>query len=171
MSAQTAITKAELLAEMQAGWDQLDAYLDTLSEAQATIPTDAGGWSIKDHVIHIAVWEGSMIDYLQKKPRWAYMGVSQATWQDGGIDAINAEIDARNKDLTWAEVRHKFRRAHYELVGRIEAFSDADLQRPYNYYQPESDQTHPTAYRLGNASYRHYVTHRPWIEALAANGS
>ena len=30
-------TKAELLAAMQAAWDQLDAYLDTLSEAQALV--------------------------------------------------------------------------------------------------------------------------------------
>src|SRR5277367_4333102 len=111
------IIKAQLLPTMQMGWEGLWAYLDTLSEAQVTQPKDAGGWSVKDHVIHLAVWEGSMNDVLEKKPRWGYMGVSLPAWESGDINRINDEIYQRNKELTWAQVRQRFAQEHAQLIG------------------------------------------------------
>src|SRR5262245_1094745 len=131
------ISKADLLPNMRQGWTDLWAYLDTLSEAQLTQPTDAGGWSVKDHVIHCAAWEGSLNDFFEKKPRWEYryMNVSLPTWQNGGIDAINDEIFRNNRVLTWPQVKQIFEQEHEELIKRVESLSEEDLQRPYNYYQ------------------------------------
>jgi len=163
-----AITKAELIPNMQMGWADLWAYLDTLSEAQLTQPTDAGGWTIKDHIIHLAAWEGSMNDLLQKKPRWEYMHVSLPVWENGSIDDINAEIYAYNKDLSWEQVNQIFQQAHDELIARVQALSEEDLQHPYNYFQPTSQATDTAAHRLGIASYDHYAKHIPWIQVIAA---
>lgn len=171
MSAPDVTTKADLLADMRAGWEALNAYLDTLSEAQATQVTDEGGWSIKDHIIHIALWEGSMNAVLQRLPRWEYMGVDRETWEQSGINQINDVMFRRNRDLSWPQAREHFRQMHDELIGRIETMPEANLQRPYNYFQPESTQTQPIGMRLGVASYRHYATHMPWIEALVESAT
>jgi hypothetical protein len=166
MADQPGLTKTELLAAMRQGWDDLHAYLATLSEAQITQPADAAGWTVKDHVIHLAVWEGSLNAFLQKQSRPAYMGVDQATWQSGEVDRINAVIYQRHQDLSWAEVQQTFRRVHEELIGRIEALSEEDLQRPYHYYQPDSSATDAAASRISVATFRHYAKHIPWIKAI-----
>jgi hypothetical protein len=51
--------KAELLERIEAGFQEINQYLDSLTETQLTQPTDAAGWTAKDHVIHMAIWEDS----------------------------------------------------------------------------------------------------------------
>ena len=47
--------------------------------------------------------------------------------------------------------------------------SDADLQRPYNHYQPSSDRQQPViGWIIGN-TYGHYEEHQPWIAAIVAS--
>lgn len=165
--APTTFTKAETLASMRQAWTSLNAYLDTLSEDQLTAKTDAGGWSVKDHVDHLAVWEGSMNDFFEKKPRWEALGVDLPTWEGGEIDRINDVIFRRGKALTWDQVKTKFAQAHDALVRRVEAMSEEDLQRPYNHYQQWSQATDTAAHRLSIATYGHYAKHLPWIKAIA----
>ena len=49
--------KAALLANIQAGYDQLEALLASLSEEQMLIPGVNGSWSIKDNLAHLTVWQ------------------------------------------------------------------------------------------------------------------
>lgn len=169
--AQSIPTKAGLLAALQTGWTQLNAYLDTLSEAQASIPADAGGWTVKDHVIHLALWEGSMNAVLERRPRQEYLGVDRETWASGDIERINDVMFRQNRERTWADVRQAFRQMHAELVAHVTALADEDMQRPYNYYQPESTQTLAIGVRLTIATYYHYAEHQPWIEAIVGSAA
>ena len=166
MSDRAPLTKTPLLAAMNRGWDDLHAYFATLSEAQLTIPTDAAGWAVKDHIIHLAVWEDSLNAFLLSQPRPDRMGVDRATWDSGEIDRINDVIYRRNRDLSFAQVTSRFQQAHEELIGRIQALDEADLQRPYHYYQPESTATDTAAMRIGFATYSHYTRHIPWMRAI-----
>ena len=166
----TPIEKTALLAAMQQGWDETNAFLDTLTETQASQPTDAGGWAVKDHVIHLAAWEGSMNGVLQRQPRHEAIGVSEQVWMSGGIDGINDVLFQRDRHLSWAEVRRQFAAQHQELVGRISLLSEVDLQRPYSYYQPSLTHAHPMSARLAIASCEHYAEHMPWMRAIAAQG-
>ncbi len=161
------LTKAELLAAMRQGWDELQAYLAALSPAQITQPADAAGWRVQDHVMHLAMWENSLNAFLQKQSRPASMGVDLDTWNSGDINKINDVIYQRNKSRSWADVQQIFRNIHEELIGRIEALTDEDLQRPYHYYQPDSEATDPAAKRIAFASFQHYARHRPWMETIA----
>ncbi len=163
------LNKAQLLAEIEQGWNQLNAYLDTLIEQQVTQPTDAAGWTAKDHVAHLAVWEDGMNAFLRRQPRYEHMGVPEEVWKSGDFDKINAVIQQRNQDLSWAEVRQYLRNAHEELVRRIQELSDADLQRPYNYYQPASSATDPSINRLAGNTFQHYAEHQPWIERIVTS--
>jgi len=49
--------KAALLANIQAGYDQLEALLASLSEEQMTNPGVNGSWSVKDNLAHLTAWQ------------------------------------------------------------------------------------------------------------------
>lgn len=160
------VTKAELQSRMQQGWDEFTAYLATLSPAQLTGPTDAAGWTAKDHVAHIARWEEGILAALNGQNRREAMGVSEADWESHDYDIINAGIRERDTDKSLDEVMALLRDVHGRLAARIDALTDADLERRYDSYVPGTENDRPiVGYIIGN-TYEHYDEHRPWIDAI-----
>lgn len=169
MSDQDAINKANLLRRIEKGWNDFQAYLGTLSDVQLTEPADAAGWTAKDHLIHLAIWEEGVIALLEGQSQRAGMAIDQATWQRGE-DAINAAIQKRYHDLPLDEVRQTLRQTHERLLAQINSLVDDDLLRPYRHYQPDSDREQPVvAWIVGN-TFEHYAEHRPWIAAIVGQG-
>jgi len=162
-----------LLLEVAAGYDRLVRFLDSLDDAAQDDPVDAAGWTIKDHVTHLAVWARSMIAVIDGRPRWEAMGVSRELWQtiEDGYDAINADIQQRHRHLSPAEARAALAEAHAALEGRVAALSVAELELPYNHYQPwATGRTAPLhAYVRGNTS-EHYDEHRRYMAAIVGAG-
>ena len=74
------IPKAELLAALQTGWGDFFVYLSQFSDQQMIQPTDAGGWTAKDHVVHLAMWENGLNALLQRISRHEYMGIPYEAW-------------------------------------------------------------------------------------------
>lgn len=161
-------TKTELLAAIHQNWAELHAWLGTLTEQQCTQPTDAAGWTVKDHVAHLWVWEDGMNAFLQRQSRPQYMQIPAELWGDD-FDPLNAVIQQRHKDLPWSEVSQRFAASHEQLLARLEALSDADLQRPYNHYQPEEEYTSPAINSLAGNTFHHYAEHLPWMQAIVAS--
>ncbi len=151
---------------MQQGWDEFIAYLSQFSDQQMTQPTDAGGWTAKDHVIHLAMWENGLNALLRRISRHEYMGIPYETWLSGDFDRMNAVIQQQNSHLSWAEVMRSFEQVHRRLIEQIQARSDADLQRPYRYYAPDSTADSPVSFWIIDASAKHYREHQPWIDAI-----
>ena len=92
-------TKAELLAEIRRTWDALNASLQRLTEQQMTTLHDSQGWTIKDHLVHLACWERSVVFFLQHKPRHAGLGVDESLYLTHSFDQINDAIFQQSKDL------------------------------------------------------------------------
>jgi uncharacterized protein (TIGR03083 family) len=164
------VTKAELLSRMQQGWDDFNAYLNTLTEAQLTGPTDAAGWTAKDHLMHLAVWEDGVNALLEKQSRSARMGVDDATWEGHDFDQINAVIQRQHRDKPLGEVQAAFRRAHETLVAKLQSMSDEDILRPYSYYVPGADLDRPVVWWIVGNTFSHYAEHQPWIDAIVKSG-
>lgn len=96
--------KQGLLHTIEDGWQRLQSFIDSYSEAQLTTPTDAARWTAKDHLMHLAVWQGSMIAVMDKKPRWEYMNVPKDVWatlDTGNYDEVNAHIQQQHKHLSF----------------------------------------------------------------------
>ena len=148
MSEQTVSTKAGLLADIERTWQALNAGLDRLTEPQLSSISDAQGWTVKDHLIHLAHWERSMTFLLQGKPRHAGLEVPEAVYDRGDDDEINAAIYERHKAMPAAEARAQLRLTHQQLMALIQPLSDADLQKSYHHFLPIAE-------------------HLGWIEALA----
>jgi len=165
-----AINKATLLDNIQKGWDAVNTFLAPLTDAQKTQLTDAAGWTVKDHVMHMAAWEDGLTGLLDKQDRRTYMDIDEATWKSGD-DPINAVIQKRYKDLSWAEVEQKRQAIHSKLLKQIDAMSEETLQGPYGAYNPNSQSKYPITEYISGTTFNHYVEHIPWMAAIAAGAA
>ncbi|MBL8147144.1 MAG: maleylpyruvate isomerase N-terminal domain-containing protein [Anaerolineae bacterium] len=160
------ITVSEFLQRLDAAWASLQSFLSSLTPGQLSGPTDTAGWTVKDHLVHIIVWEDGINSLLEGGDRRARMGVDEATWAGRDSDAINAAIQQRNRERTPDDVLAALGRTHAAFRNHISGMSDADLQRPYNTLVPTSDDTRPFIGWLEGDSFGHYTEHLPWMQAI-----
>jgi hypothetical protein len=99
-----------------------------------TAQQDAQGWTVKDHVSHLAAWERSARFLLQNKPRHQALGVDEALFRAGDEDKINTAIQEQQRDTPVADVLDRFRQEHGQLMVLLETLSDDDLQKTYGDY-------------------------------------
>ena len=169
---ETPQTKADLMAQLAAGWQRLDERLCSLSEAQLTACTAPGEWSIKDHVAHLMVYERGMVALLRHEPRWAAMQLSLKFVRDSeSFDEINAVLYEHYHARSASEVLAALRDVHQELLQALAGLTDEDLFRPYAAYQPQDPEANghdPVLGWLVGNTYGHYAEHLPWMEELLA---
>lgn len=171
MAQQQIPAKDELLMNMQNGWNEFFAYLKTLSDEQMTARTDAAGWTVKDHLTHLAVWADGVYGMLMGRPRREAMGIDEKSWSElwetRDFDPVNGMIQQRHKDKTLAEVFSMLHDAHQRLFGEVQAMSNENLQLPQKHFDSTSTSDTPIALSVVVNTYGHYAEHRPWIEAIA----
>lgn len=163
------ISKQELLAAIDRNWTQLTATLDRLTPADFTAHQDDHGWTVKDHIVHLAAWERSAIYLLRGQPRYVGLGASEALYLSGDEDAINNAITAANQQIGAETALSDLRAVHAELLAVLAPLDDADLQRRYRDYLPDEPGEGDGPPVLGviySNSGNHYVEHLPWIAAL-----
>jgi len=174
LSERQVTTKAELLADIERAWVALNTALDQLTETQMTTITDPQGWTVKDHIIHMAAWERSVVFFLQGKPRHAGLGVDEALYLSGSDDQINAAIFQQRKDLPLSGALALFRDVHQQLLNLLQPLTDAELHRPYRHYLPQEpgEGDGPLAINViyGNSA-GHFTEHLAWMEALVGKAS
>ena len=164
------MTVSEFLQHLDAAWDNLQAFIASLTPEQLAVPTDAAGWTVKDHLMHLVVWEDGINALFEGGDRRERMGVDEATWQSRDYDAINAVIQRQHKDLSLTAVLAALQTSHDAFRRHVAAMSDADLQRPYSDFAPNSDNTRPIIGWLEGDSFGHYEEHLPWMQAIATQG-
>ncbi len=166
-------TKLELLEELRSAATEFEQTLNAYSGDQMTGLRDQAGWSIQDHLNHLAAWEEGAASLLEHRPLYEAMGVDLAPVQGANEDEENALIRGRTPRRTLAETRAALRAAHEHLLAALGGLTDADLFKTYSYYQPDEpgeDSGKPIiAWVVGNSS-GHYREHLPWIKAIAAQG-
>jgi hypothetical protein len=164
---QTPTTKAALLRDMEQGWGEFDAYISSLTPEQLTAPRDAPGWSVKDHLIHIALWQDGVSALLEQKgeARHEGMGIDAETW-DLELDEVNAAMQHKYRDLPLDEVLTRLRAAYERMHRNITTLPEAALFLPYTHYDPSEPDDNPIIDWIVGDSHEHYAEHRPWIEAI-----
>lgn len=156
------MTRAQLLARVQAAWKVFtDAYAG-LSEPELLQPGVTGRWSVRDIIAHVTWWEEEALAHLpgilegRKPPRYS------VTY--GGIDAFNVLMTERKKHLSLGEVLREQQEVHGRLIALIE-------QAPEDQITGESRWRH----RLRLDTYGHYPRHaraiKAWREAVMLQGS
>ena len=159
---------------MDAGLAAFLATLDGIDVERMTTATDDAGWTVVDHVVHLAAWAEGIAALLRRQPRWEAMGITdhdpslapQGTPTD--YDTMNAAIRDRNQGLSAAASRARLVAAHTSVADAVDALTDDELDLTLGRYVAPftEDRGAPVgAYVTGN-TYEHYEEHADWILAL-----
>jgi DinB family protein len=135
----------ELLAQEDAGWQELSARLHRLAEDDWVRPGVNGAWTPKDMIAHIALWHASATDRLE-----SYRMTGIIPPLPAPVDDINKEQFERGRDLTVHEARamsgaarHRFREEIALLAGdpeeRLSMLIIGDGSEHYDEHIPQFD--------------------------------
>lgn len=166
------MTRTEWVERIQRGWRELDALVAVL-DAQALEAPVADGWTVKDHLAHLAAWEESLVALLEGRDRAAAVGVSGVG--EGDVDRVNAAIWARHRDESPEQAVSSLRDTHRRLLARLDQLGEDDLSLPYSHYQQGSssdpDHERPVSEWVGVNTFEHYAEHLPLIRSAAGRGA
>ncbi len=152
---------AELLAVIEEEWTALISVVDRLTPAQMTTP-DAGGWSPKDNLAHLAAWMQYMKGAaLEKKPAYEAMGIDAGKYKQLDEDGINAVLFERNRQRSAADVLAGLKSTYADVVQKLKAMPFADLMKPLRPDDPDRGPVIGSV--LGNTA-DHFHEHRTTIE-------
>src|SRR5207245_25524 len=73
----------------------------------------ADGWAVKDHLVHIAAWEHSLLALLEGADRRTAMGVGR---EAEDTDSINAAVWSLHRSKTPEQALAYFRETHSLLM-------------------------------------------------------
>ena len=162
--------KAELLATIDGAWRALRSALERLPARDLTGPRDQAGWTVLDHVVHLAAWEASALCLLQGRPRHLGLGVEEDLYIGASFDDVNREIHRRTQGVSSAQALAWLENAHAAFVAALQRLGDADMGRPLQDFLPTTPagDLRPLAHFALENSAEHFQEHRGWIEALVA---
>lgn len=108
----------QLLKRLDTAWTEFKESYAGLPEAQMLEHGVTGNWSVKDIIAHVTWWEEEALKHLPlileggRPPRYSV--------KYGGINAFNALMTERKKDLSLAEVFKEQTETHQRLIDYIE---------------------------------------------------
>ena len=153
------MTKRELLEAIHKGRAEFEAVLADLTPEQMTARGAGGGWSVKDTLGHVAVWESRLVTILYAIER----GVTPKAIRAAEVDKFNAESLAEQRDRPLERVLSDFHAVHAQLLKRLEAVPERDLFDPRRFEWMEGE---PLVRMVAGDTFEHYAEHRPAIEIL-----
>jgi uncharacterized damage-inducible protein DinB len=162
--------KSQLLKKYASSRAMLRDFLAVLSEPQAVRPTDEAGWTIKDHLAHLAAWQNGITALLQRKPRFKAMGLPESAAEERNVDRINEQIRAAQHGLTLAQVVKLLNDADKNFRAVLTKLPSADLFKPYAYYakirKPSEQENEPVYGWVEGNSWHHIEEHLPWMQQI-----
>ena len=149
------MNRQQLLQKVDKAWAEITESYAGLSDSQLREPGVMGDWSVKDILAHVTWWEEEALKHLPliikegRPPRYST--------HYGGIDAFNALMTERKRDLSFADVVHQQDAIHRQLITYLQSV-------PEEHFTQETRFRH----RLRLDTYSHYPKHakaiREWRE-------
>ena len=161
------MTKAELLQQIQNGWEGLHNVIGQLNEDQLTNVRSLDGWAVKDHLAHLAAWERSVLAIILGEARYKALGVSEEMYASGDFDQMNAAIYEFYRETALNDVLGSWSLTHQDLLTALDTLTDADLHRPDTDYLP-GERGAPLFERVVGNTIDHYQEHYTWFSSLIA---
>ena len=142
--------RVQLLKRIESAWNELTSSYAGLSEDEMLEPSVAGGWSIKDIITHVTIWEGETLTHLPHILAGEKPPLYSVTY--GGIDAFNAQRLEQAQRLSLAEVLRQRDETHQQLLTFLQGAPEDQLTRETRFRR-----------RLRFDTYGHYREHTKMI--------
>ncbi len=158
--------KDALLQQMDDSWERLDLFVGGLTDEQLTGPTDAAGWTVKDHLDHLGAWGNGMVAVLSSEPRAAAMGVDEDVFATAHIDVINEAIRQTGVGKPASQVKADLAATHQALRDKVSNLPEENLHKPYQWFVPDNEgegSESPIHERISGNSHHHYDEHLEWM--------
>jgi hypothetical protein len=110
--------REQLVEKMDTAWGELKQSYAGLPEAEMAEPGVVGDWSLKDVLAHVTTWEEEALTHLphilvgETPPRYS------VTY--GGVDAFNALMTARKRELSLGEVLRQLDETHARIMAYVQ---------------------------------------------------
>lgn len=159
---------SDVLGRIETSWGALQAVISDLTPTHMEELRDAGGWSIKDHLAHVAVWETSSLVLLERRSLLTELDLSEDEVDLQDYESINAAMQRRSAGQPVAEVVAHSQQTHGRLMAALTALGEEGLNRPYAEFRPEATENRDRPVRdlLSGNTYEHYDEHVATIGAL-----
>lgn len=160
--------KDELVRYIAEGYEEVNALIGSLTGDELNRP-GGEGWSIKDHLAHLAAWEAGIVALLNRQPRWDAMGLSEEIVENNDETSMNDLVHERVTRLSADEVRAWFADVHTAMLDTLSRLTTEDVLRPYADYEVgtrgRANQQMVASSIIGN-TYGHYAEHLEWMRQL-----
>jgi hypothetical protein len=160
-------THAEFRAANAAVMEELEAYVATLDAEMMTVPADAGGWNVRDHLAHLCAWESMVISALNGEDPWDGLGIDEALYRRSDYDACNAVLREYTINLSPYEVLDMLRETNEALLASIERIPEAQLDDPSESLHPAWEPGKTIAKAAAEDAHDHMAVHLTWMRAIA----
>ena len=130
-------SKKELMSAIEREWKLLMDVVAKLDETKMTAP-DAGGWSPKDNLAHLAEWMNVLMGYhLDHRPAHEVLGVSHDVVRGWDMEVINPVLFERSRNRSTQDVLEQLKSTYVTLVNKLESMTFEDLLKPRLADDPE----------------------------------
>jgi len=124
-------TRQRLISHSVAEWNEFVAYIDSLTDEHWLVPKDAAGWSVKDHVSHVARWDSAVIELFRNDvPMQQTLGISDEDWTLDDYNPMNEQIRQRTIEDPVDIVKSDRGTTWAALLTELEVLSDDQLAAP-----------------------------------------
>ena len=131
-------SKSELKSSIEREWKSLMEAVEKLQKANKLTTPDAGGWSPKDNLAHLAEWMNILMGYhMDKRPAHEVMRVEPEVVRGWDMEVINPVLFERNRNQSVEDVLNELRRAYAELVEKLDSTPFEELLKPRRADDPE----------------------------------
>lgn len=157
-------SKAELMSEIKREWKLLMDVVAKLEAANKIDVPDAGGWSAKDNLAHLAEWMNSLMGYhMEKRPPEEVMGLTKEQAEGWDMEIINPVLFERNKNRSIEEVMEYLKQTYEKLLATLDVTPFEDLLKPRHANDPEKRPL--LLWVLGDTT-EHFAEHRETIAKM-----
>lgn len=123
--------KINLLEKLEQSRADFLEGLEPLSEDEMLEPALAGGWTVKDVLVHLMLWEAELIKLLFQAQQGRIPQTILNTNEPD--DKVNARWYTQHKDRALDQALKDFDAIRDQTIHRVEAFADTDLADPNRY--------------------------------------
>ena len=157
-------SKSGLKSSIEREWKSLMEAVEKLQKANKLTTPDAGGWSPKDNLAHLAEWMNILMGYhMDKRPAHEVMRVEPEVVRGWDMEVINPVLFERNRNQSVEDVLNELRRAYAELVEKLDSTPFEELLKPRRADDPEK---RPLLLWVLGDTLEHFAEHRATIEKM-----